>query len=107
MIAVPSSSAAPLEGGLSPLLRTPPPRSDTAPDFFRGLPGTPPVRHPTARRFRAGCAPPAQVRVQCGRALGPGQSRRLDSSSAHAAVRASGPFDDGRRRARLDAPEGL
>src|ERR1022692_883792 len=48
---------APLVGGLSPLLRTPPPRSDTASRiFFRGLSGTPVVSDPTARRFRGDCA---------------------------------------------------
>src|SRR5262249_30298759 len=66
MIAVPFSLGAPLVGGLSPLLRTPLPRSDNPRDFFREFPGTPVVRDPTARRFRADCAPLPYVRVQCG-----------------------------------------
>src|ERR1039457_1155175 len=44
-------------GGHSPLLRTPPPRSDTASRiFFQGLSGTPVVSDPTPRRFRGDCA---------------------------------------------------
>src|SRR5437773_631301 len=40
----PCSPGAPLVGGLSPLLRTPLPRSDTGPpDFFSRLSGTPVV----------------------------------------------------------------
>src|ERR1039457_4373885 len=51
-------SGAPLVGGRSHLLRTPPPRSDTASRiFFRGLSGTPVISDPTPRRFRGDCAP--------------------------------------------------
>ena len=72
MIAVPFSLGAPLVGGLSPLLRTPLPRSDTASrisfeDFVAVVSRS--DSDPIARRFRGDCAPLPHVRVQCGRAL--------------------------------------
>src|SRR6266704_3630982 len=75
MMAVPFSVGTPLAGGLSPLQRTPLPRSDTAPGFLRGQSGTSAASDPAARRFRGDCAPLPQARVQCGRALGPDRPR--------------------------------
>src|SRR5262249_57888018 len=67
---------APLVGGLTPATNTSAPIRHRPRDLFREFPGTPVVRDPTARRFRADCAPLAPVGVQCGRALGPNRSRR-------------------------------
>src|ERR671915_907587 len=52
-IAVPPPRRRPLRAA-SPLLRTPPPRSDTASRTFWRTSGTPVVSDPTARRRRGG-----------------------------------------------------
>ncbi|MCW2919900.1 MAG: hypothetical protein JWN52_7968 [Actinomycetia bacterium] len=64
MIAVPLPWCRPLWAA-SPLLRTPPPRSDTPlPDYFEEFSGTPVVIDPTARQCRGDCAPPPQCPVR-------------------------------------------
>src|SRR5262249_13302435 len=104
MIAVPFSLGRP-SWAASPLPRTPLPRSDTAPgiSFENFL-----VRRLYAIRQRDGFGPTALHLLLWASSADDLWAQidgdAPDPSSAHAAMRASGPFDHGRERARLGAP---